>query len=168
MALTMKYCSANRITSASICPNTSRRIGRQKSSAAAITDTVLTASTVYSWAALLRAFSPSCRPRYWLPITAPPVASAARTWMISTLMLSTRLTLETAASPTPETIRVSAIPIVTLRICSSSIGRIRAVSAWRLNSGRLCEVCVAMSIFSSRPIPESRPGHGGRACLCVL
>ena len=50
-------------------------------------------------------------------------------------MLSTRLTLETAASPTPETISVSAMPIVTLSTCSINIGQISAVNRCRLNSG---------------------------------
>ena len=55
-------------------------------------------------------------------------------------MLSTRLTLDTAASPTPETIRVSAIPIVTLRICSNSMGRISRTSAERSNIGAPVEI----------------------------
>ena len=58
-----------------------------------------------------------------------------KSWMIRTLMVSTRLTLETAASPMPDTIRVSAIPIVTLRSCSANIGRSNTARARRLNSG---------------------------------
>ena len=68
-------------------------------------------------------------------MTAPPVASAARIWIIRMLMLSTKLTLETAASPTPETISVSARPMVTDKNCSSSSGRISRTSIGRVKIG---------------------------------
>ena len=75
------------------------------------------------WAALALARLGSRWPMYWLATTAPPVASALSSWIISTLKESTRLTPETAASPTEETIRVSAKPMEMLRACSATSGR---------------------------------------------
>ena len=104
-------------------PKTPRRIGRESSIQRMPIVTVERPSTLYSWAALRPAFSVSLRPRYWLAMTAPPVASALSSWIISTLKESTRLTPETAASPTEETIRVSARPMEMLRACSATSGR---------------------------------------------
>ena len=112
-----------------------RRMGRLSTRMTSMTAMVLTARTVYSCAALLAAFSPSRRPRYWLLMTAPPVARADRIWMIKIFRLSTRLTLDTAASPTPDTIRVSAMPMVTDKNCSASSGKISRTNAWRLKIG---------------------------------
>ena len=64
------------MTSSSMLPNTIRRIGRESSIQTTPTATVEMPSTLYSWAALRLAFSSSRRPRYWLAMTAPPVASA--------------------------------------------------------------------------------------------
>ena len=86
-------------------------------------------------AAEARAFFSSRWPMYWLATTAPPVASALMIWIIRVLNVSTRLTPETAASPTEETIRVSARPMVTLSACSAMRGSSRAVSCLRVNSG---------------------------------
>ena len=72
---------------------------------------------------------------YWLVTTAPPVARALMIWIIRVLKLSTRLTPETAASPTDDTIRVSARPMVTLRACSAMSGSSSATSACRVKSG---------------------------------
>lgn len=55
--------------------------------------------------------------------------------MIKIFRLSTRLTLDTAASPTPDTIRVSAMPMVTDKNCSASSGKISRTNAWRLKIG---------------------------------
>ena len=55
--------------------------------------------------------------------------------MIRIFRLSTRLTLETAASLTPETMKVSAKPMLTLRNCSSSRGQIRLTSCSREKTG---------------------------------
>ena len=74
----MKYCCAYRIPSSSMLPNTPRRIGRDSTRQTAPTVMVAMPSTLYSWAALRWALSASLRPRYWLAMTAPPVASAAR------------------------------------------------------------------------------------------
>ena len=116
-------------------PKTMRRMGRLSTRMTSMTAMVLTARTVYSCAALLAAFSPSRRPRYWLLMTAPPVARADRIWMIKIFRLSTRLTLDTAASPTPDTIRVSAMPMDTDKNCSASSGKISRTNAWRLKIG---------------------------------
>ena len=123
------------------------RMGRLSTRMTSMTAMVLTARTVYSWAALLAAFSPSRRPRYWLLMTAPPVARADRIWMIKIFRLSTSDTLETAASPTPETISVSAMPIVTLNVCSSSRGQIRVNNARLVNRGP-CDFAVAVMVNS--------------------
>ncbi len=92
-------------------------------------------STSMICAAVALAFLGSRWPMYWLVTTAPPVASADMIWIIRVLKLSTRLTPETAASPTEETIRVSARPMVTLSACSAMSGNSRAMSCWRVNSG---------------------------------
>ena len=55
--------------------------------------------------------------------------------MIKMFRLSTSETLDTAASPTPATIKVSAMPIVTLSVCSKNSGQISAASDARVNSG---------------------------------
>ena len=64
-----------------------------------------------------------------------PVASAVMIWIIRVLKVSTRLTPDTAASPTDDTMRVSARPMVTLRACSAISGSSSAVSCWRVNKG---------------------------------
>ena len=129
------------MTSSSMLPNTPRRMGQESARHSTPTATVEMASTLYSWAALRWALSWSRRPMYWLATTAPPVASAARIWIIRMFRLST---LDTAASPTPATIRVSAMPIVTLRVCSKNSGQISATSADRVKSGAFA--CVAVPI----------------------
>ncbi len=60
--------------------------------------------------------------------TAPPVASAEKMLMMSTLSISTSDTPETAASPTEETIIVSARPTV-MSTCSITSGKISFLSA---------------------------------------
>ena len=94
------------------------------------------------WAAAALAFFGSRWPMYWLATTAPPVASALSSWIISTLNESTRLTPDTAASPTEETIRVSARPMVTLSACSAISGSSRAMSCLRVNSGLVVVVVI--------------------------
>ena len=67
-------------------------------------------------------------------------------------MESTRFTPETAASPQPLTISVSAIPTVTARSCSTINGRISATNALPVNSG-FCSVrawllmCFSCKVF---------------------
>ena len=100
-------------------------------------------------AAAFRASRGSCRPMYWLVTTAPPVASALMIWIIRVLKLSTRLTPETAASPTEDTIRVSARPMVTLSACSAISGSSRAMSCCRVNSGGLWNVGVLVAVIGS-------------------
>ena len=99
-------------------------------------------------AAFLASFG-SCRPMYWLVTTAPPVARALMIWIIRVLKLSTRLTPETAASPTEETISVSARPMVTLSACSAISGSSRAMSCCRVNSGGLWNAGVLVAVIDS-------------------
>ena len=68
-------------------------------------------------------------PRYCPTITAPPVASAANTLINNTIMLSTKETPETAASPTFAIMIESAMPTNTARSCSTTSGRINARNA---------------------------------------
>ena len=89
---------------------------------------------------------------YWLATTAPPVASAVMICIIRVLKVSTRLTPDTAASPTDDTMRVSARPMVTLRACSAMSGSSRAVSCWRVNKGFVSNFVLV--IRSSAPPPK--------------
>ena len=58
----------------------------------------------------------------------PPAASAANTWITSTLIESTSDTAEIAADPTLLTIIVSAVPIIEFNNCSRTTGiRIPAI-----------------------------------------
>ena len=86
-------------------------------------------SCVAAWLA----FSFSFLPRYCPATTAPPVASAAKTLIRSTMILSTKETPETAASPTFATIMLSAIPTSTDKSCSITSGINRAVRSRPLN-----------------------------------
>ena len=70
-------------------------------------------------------------------------------WIIRVLKLSTRLTPETAASPTEETISVSARPMVTLSACSAISGSSRAMSCCRVNSGGLWNAGVLVAVIGS-------------------
>ena len=103
-------------------------------------------------AAAARALFSSRWPMYWLATTAPPVASAVMICIIRVLKVSTRLTPDTAASPTDDTIRVSARPMVTLRACSAMSGSSRAVSCWRVNKGFVSNFVLV--IRSSAPPPK--------------
>ena len=85
--------------------------------------------------AATRAFSPSRRPRYWDTTTAPPVERAEKILMIRILILSTRDTPETTASPAEVTIMVSAIPTVISRNCSMTKGIISRAKARLVNKG---------------------------------
>lgn len=55
--------------------------------------------TRISWSADWQALSFRFCPRYWEATTAPPVATAAKILIISTLIMSTKETPEVAASP---------------------------------------------------------------------
>ena len=116
-------------------PKMPRRMACRPTATTAATERLKTDRMNMICAAEARAFFSSRWPMYWLATTAPPVASALMIWIIRVLKLSTRLTPETAASPTEETIRVSARPMVTLRACSAMRGSSRAVSCWRVNRG---------------------------------
>ena len=71
-----------------------------------------TAVTTINWLDAWQAFFRSRWPRYCDAITAPPVATAAKTALMSMLIMSTSDTPEIAASPTEEIIIVSAMPTV--------------------------------------------------------
>ena len=67
--------------------------------------------------------------------TAPPVASAEKTLIISWASRSTRDTPDTAASPTDATIIESARPTVMARPCSIISGQMSFVRDLRVNRG---------------------------------
>ena len=99
----------------------------------AITKTDMPAVTKTSCFAATLACSLSCRPMYWEARIAPPVASAEKILMSSTLMESTSDTPATAASPQLVTITVSAIPMATAKNCSTISGQISRASCFLLN-----------------------------------
>ena len=67
--------------------------------------------------------------------TAPPVASAAKTFIISVIIISTSETPEIASSPRPDIITVSKNPTDIARNCSMTSGNINFLSALLLKSG---------------------------------
>ena len=103
-----------------------------------------------SCSAAWQAFSFLCCPRYWPATTAPPVPNAANTLMSSTMILSTRDTPDTAASPTLATMMLSAIPTRTASICSMISGMMRAISARLSNRYGFFSVCSVL-IFKISP-----------------
>jgi len=74
----------------------------------------------------------------------PPAASAANTWITSTLIESTSDTAEIAADPTLLTIIVSAVPIREFRICSTTTGTSNAHSCLLVNRCFFCPGSVSM------------------------
>ena len=107
------------------------RVSRQN----AATPTPSSALNATSCPALRAASSGRLAPRCWLVTTAPPVASAPNSVMMSGLIISTSDTPEIAASPTDETITVSAIPTRISSACSMISGQ-SSVSSWRLVKSR--------------------------------
>ena len=118
-----------------MAPKMPRRMAWRPTTTTAATRTLKLDMMNRICAAAARAFFSSRWPMYWLATTAPPVASAVMIWIIRVLKVSTRLTPDTAASPTDDTMRVSARPMVTLRACSAISGSSSAVSCWRVNKG---------------------------------
>ena len=106
-----------------MAPNSRRSIGRRVSRQNAATAKPSRALNPTNCPALWAACSGFLAPRYWLVTTAPPVASAANTVMMSWLIISTSETPEMAASPTDETMTVSAMPTSTLSVCSIISGQ---------------------------------------------
>ena len=95
------------------------------------------AVTMYmSWLAARSARSSSRAPMDWAHTTAPPVARAENTLMMSTLMRSTSATLDTAVSPAADTIMMSAMPTMTDRNCSIIRGMMSLRRACLLNTGQ--------------------------------
>ena len=94
------------------------------------------AVTMYmSWLAARLARSRCSAPIDWAHTTAPPVARAEKTLMMSTLIRSTSATLDTAASPAEDTIIMSAMPTMTARNCSMIRGIMSFFRACLLNTG---------------------------------
>ena len=130
------------ITAGSTRPNTNCRIQRLPTSTTAPMTVASSAVIQISCRAAAQALCRSRRPRYWLTTTAPPVASAANTWISKTFTESTSEMPDTAASPTRDTIIVSAMPTVTASSCSTISGRISAHSARVENSGFACTLSI--------------------------
>ena len=115
------------MTSVSTLPKISRRIGARSSVNTSVTSVEIATTVSTSWRPVSTASSRSLRPRYWAQMIVPPVAMAAKTLIISTLMASTSDTAEIAAEPALDTIIVSAVPISELSSCSiiSGISRLQ-------------------------------------------
>ena len=116
------------MTSGSICPNTPCRIRLFPAYTNAVMTTAQIVMNQTSWVADSHAASFFLCPRYCPATTAPPVASAAKILMSSTMTWSTSETPDTAASPTLAIIIESAIPTSTARSCSTTSGIINATS----------------------------------------
>ena len=89
--------------------------------------------TVKSCLAAAFALGWSSRPRYWDATIEPPVESAAKTLSSSRLIESTSETPETAASPTLDTMKVSAMPTVAASTCSMISGMISRTKSLLVN-----------------------------------
>ena len=100
-----------------------------------------------SWSAVLQAITCFFWPRYWPATTAPPVARAENMLMSRIMMLSTRDTPETAASPTLEIIMESARPTVTVRSCSMISGMISFFKSLLVNNSFLFSIPYFFSPF---------------------
>ena len=109
-----------------------------------------------SWPALLAASSGRLAPRCWLVTTAPPVASAPNSVMISWLIISTSDTPEIAASPTDDTITVSAMPTRISSICSMMSGQ-SSVSSWRLVNSLSFFIFTIHLTFPVSSIAQKKP-----------
>ena len=118
------------MTRGSTDPNVTRSSGRRKAMLKTAQAAVMTSelSAICCAALLLCFLSPA--PRYWEQRIVPPVAIAAKIWMNSVLMASTRDTAEIAALPTRDTIMVSIIPISELRSCSAMRGQSSFLRSW--------------------------------------
>ena len=144
------------MTSSVIVPKKSRscavRVMRQN----AATPTPRIALRPTSWPALLAASSGRLAPRCWLVTTAPPVASAPNSVMISWLIISTSDTPEIAASPTDDTITVSAMPTRISSICSMMSGQ-SSVSSWRLVNSLSFFIFTMHLTFPASSIAQKKP-----------
>ena len=117
------------MTSSSIVPNSSRSSGARNSMTSVEIISAIAVTTKYSCLEASHARSFFLAPSSCATTTAPPVASAEKMLMMSTLSISTSDTPETAASPTEETIIVSARPTVMASTCSITSGKISFLSA---------------------------------------
>ena len=96
-------------------------------------------------------------PIYWEQIMHPPAASAAKAWITSIFMASTRETADMAAGPTLLTITVSTVPIRELRTCSMIRGSSRAFNAALLN------ICLFSCFLSNFILPFRHQNY-----LCIF
>ena len=133
-AVIIKYSTAQSITDSSTVPNISLSSGLVNETENAVIITENINKTVSSCAPDFLDSSSLPLPIYWLQTTAPPVASAAITCMISLLILSTRATPATAASPDCDTISVSTSPTSTASNCSNISGIISFLKSLPLNN----------------------------------
>ena len=139
------------MTSSVMVPKKSRscavRVMRQN----AATPTPRIALRPTSWPALLAASTGRLAPRCWLVTTAPPVASAP-----NSVMISTSDTPEIAASPTDDTITVSAMPTRISSICSMMSGQ-SSVSSWRLVNSLSFFIFTIHLTFPVSSIAQKKP-----------
>lgn len=133
-------------------PKRKARIDCRKSRARAISVSETAVMTYKSCLAAEQARSRSLRPRYWDTTTAPPVPRAAKTWISSRLMLSTRDIPETAASPAVVTMTVSAMPTVISKSCSMTRGMMSRLSSPPVKSGLTgCDSLISSMPFLDPP-----------------
>ncbi len=110
-------------------------IGSRSARQTPITASEISSVETMTCPAVSRALFSRRAPRNCAATTAPPVAKAAKILMISVLMLSMSETPLITASPSDETITVSAMPTVMASVCSRISGRISLFSAAPSNSG---------------------------------
>ena len=77
-----------------------------------------------NWSDASHDFSSFFWPKNWPATTAPPVPNAINTWVINTIIVSTKDTADTAASPTLATIIESTKPTTIKSNCSTINGPI--------------------------------------------
>ena len=163
-----KYTEADSITAGSISPNSSRMMGSPCQRQTPITASEISSVETMTCPAVSRAFFSFCAPRNCAATTAPPVANAAKMLMMSVLMLSTSETPLIAASPSEETITVSAMPTVMVSVCSMISGRISFFSAPPVNrgvssSGRAFPASAARKRFENRILCSGPPLYSLRS-----
>jgi hypothetical protein len=121
------------MTSSSMEPKNSRSIGfftaRVKPITARLSTRMVTSSCCAASLAFAGRFAPNCCET----TTAPPLAIAAKTANTRLLIISTRETPDTAASPTAEIMTVSIIPTVIASVCSKIRGTINALNSFGEN-----------------------------------
>ena len=133
IAVIIKYRLLASKTSLSIFPKSTDIRGCANTTENIDIKTATTKAISSSCAAAIQASSCLLAPINWLITTAPPVASAASSDIITLLTMSTRDTPDTAASPAKLTITVSDIPTVIAKNCSIISGTISTFKSVLLN-----------------------------------